>query len=360
MLKQAHITIKELVPIVLGAAVWGREWYGRTVQVWCDNSAVVAILNWGNSQDPEAMHLMRCLAFIKAKFQFALFATHIKGTNNDLADALSRKLFPLSPPAGSPRSNFPPAGAVGPDDDIKAGLDISSLDRSVECYFRSGLAPSTHQSYESAKRRFLQFCKQANFNPLPLNENLRCRYVAYLAEEGLSPRTIKPYLSAVRHLQVAMNLPDPKIGEMARLEQVLKGAKREYVKKNPDKRERLPITPDLLIKMKSIWSKDPSKFDNIMIWAACCLCYFGFLRSGEVTVPSEAAYDSGAHLNMADVSVDSIEDPSVVKVRIKASKTDQFRRGVDIYVGRTHNQLCPVEALMTYVARRGKQQGPFF
>ena len=63
---------------------------------------------------------------------------------------------------------------------------------------------------------------------------------------------------------------------------------------------------------------------------------------------------------MADVSVDSIKNPSVVKVRIKASKTDQFRRGVDIYVGRTHNQLCPVEALMTYVARRGKQQGPFF
>lgn len=230
----------------------------------------------------------------------------------------------------------------------------------MERYFRSGLAPSTHQSYESAKRRFLQFCKQANFNPLPLNENLLCRYVAYLAEEGLSPRTIKPYLSAVRHLQVAMNLPDPKIGEMARLEQVLKGAKREYVKKNPCKRERLPITPDLLMKMKSIWSKDPSKFDNIMIWAACCLCYFGFLRSGEVTVPSEAAYDSGVHLNMADVSVDSIENPSVVKVRIKASKTDQFRRGVDIYVGRTHNQLCPVEALMTYVARRGKQQGLFF
>lgn len=230
----------------------------------------------------------------------------------------------------------------------------------MERYFRSGLAPSTHQSYESAKRRFLQFCKQANFTPLPLNENLLCRYVAYLAEEGLSPRTIKPYLSAVRHLQVAMSLPDPKIGEMARLEQVLKGAKREYVKKNPDKRERLPITPDLLIKMKSIWNKDPSKFDNIMIWAACSLCYFGFLRSGEVTVPSEAAYDSGTHLNMADISVDSIENPSVVKVRIKASKTDQFRRGVDIYVGRTHNQLCPVEALMTYVARRGKQQGPFF
>ena len=78
------------MPIVLAAAVWGRKWFGLTVQCLCDNSAVVAILNWGNSQDPEVMHLVRCLAFIKAKFQFYLFASHIQGVNNDLADALSR------------------------------------------------------------------------------------------------------------------------------------------------------------------------------------------------------------------------------------------------------------------------------
>ena len=77
---------------------------------------------------------------------------------------------------------------------------------------------------------------------------------------------------------------------------------------------------------------------------------FGFLRSGEITTPSEAAYDSAVHLNMADISVNNSANPSVVKVKIKASKTDQFRRGVDIFVGRTHNQICPVEALMAYVA----------
>ena len=34
----------------------------------CDNSAVVAIINKGDSKEPEAMHLLRCLAFLKAKF----------------------------------------------------------------------------------------------------------------------------------------------------------------------------------------------------------------------------------------------------------------------------------------------------
>ena len=78
-MQDSNITIKELVPIVLAAAVWGKEWYGLTMQARCDNSAVVAILNWGNSQDPEVMHLIRCLAFIKAKFQICLFASHIQG-----------------------------------------------------------------------------------------------------------------------------------------------------------------------------------------------------------------------------------------------------------------------------------------
>ena len=193
-----------------------------------------------------------------------------------------------------------------------------------------------------------------------MNENLWCRFTAYLAEEGLAPSTIKLYLSAVRHLQVSMGLPDPKMGDMARLEQVVKGAKREYGKKNPGKKERLPITPDILLQMKEVWNSHPKAFDNIMLWAACCLCYFGFLRSGEITVPSENTYDKSVHLNMADVAVDSITSPSLVRVTIKESKTDQFRRGVDIYVGKTSNQICPVGALMAYIASRGSEDGPFF
>ena len=88
--QESHITVKELVPIVLAAAVWGREWKGKCVMSYCDNSAVVAIVNKGDSKEPEAMHLLRCLAFLKAKFQFSLYSSHVKGVNNELADTLSR------------------------------------------------------------------------------------------------------------------------------------------------------------------------------------------------------------------------------------------------------------------------------
>ena len=78
------------MPIVIAAALWGKRWKGRTVRAQCDNAAVVAIVNSGASREPEAMHLRRCLAFLEAKFQFFIFATHIKGIDNTLADALSR------------------------------------------------------------------------------------------------------------------------------------------------------------------------------------------------------------------------------------------------------------------------------
>ena len=35
------------------------------------------------------MQLLRCLTFIQAKYQFNLLSTHIKGIDNDVADALS-------------------------------------------------------------------------------------------------------------------------------------------------------------------------------------------------------------------------------------------------------------------------------
>lgn len=100
-----HITVQELAPIVLAAAVWGAEWKGKTILALCDNSAVVSILNKGSSKNQEAMHLMRCLAFLAAKFEFCLFSTHLRGVENSLADALSRnnlKQFLSSYPQANP------------------------------------------------------------------------------------------------------------------------------------------------------------------------------------------------------------------------------------------------------------------
>ena len=83
-------TAKELVPIIIAAAVWGRKWQGKAVLCRCDNAAVVAVINSGKSKDALVMHLMRCLFFFQAVFSLSLHAVHLPGKVNVAADCLSR------------------------------------------------------------------------------------------------------------------------------------------------------------------------------------------------------------------------------------------------------------------------------
>ena len=101
-----HISVKEMIPVVIAAAIWGERWVGQSVRFQSDNSAVVALLNSGSSRDEALMHLMRCLVFITAKFNFTVSASHIRGVHNQLADALSRNnhnYFLVNHPQATPR-----------------------------------------------------------------------------------------------------------------------------------------------------------------------------------------------------------------------------------------------------------------
>ena len=106
-----HITVKELLPIVIAAGIWGAQWANQSVVCRCDNEAVVHIINTGTSKDPTVMCLMRCLYFIVAKFDMILSAVHLAGSANGLADALSRnhleKFFANHPQANPQASHIP-------------------------------------------------------------------------------------------------------------------------------------------------------------------------------------------------------------------------------------------------------------
>ena len=237
---------------------------------------------------------------------------------------------------------------------VATRLAVAELERLASHFIKDSIAESTRRVYSTGQTTYFNFCTKFNLQPLPAPEQQLILFTADLSQP-LSYSSIRSYLSAVRFLHIANGHPDP-LAKKLKLELLLRGLRR---RKPGSQDKRLPVTPLILEKIFSVLNKNPSNFENKLLWAACCLGFFGFLRSGEFTTQSDN-YDPSWHLSVQDVAVDSLENPSVLQVRIKGSKTDQLRQGMTIVMGITPSHICPVKAVLAYIACRGFKPGPLF
>ena len=161
-------------------------------------------------------------------------------------------------------------------------------------------------------------------------------------------------------MQISLGLPDPRDqGSLPILKRVQAGIHRAHLLKGSPPRIRLPITAQVL---RKIWtalnqSADPNK---VVLWAICCTAFLGFFRLGELLLRSAEEFQPATDLAWGDVAIDSPSDPSMVRIHLKKSKCDQFGAGSDIVVGRTNLAICPVAAILGFIAIRGVSPGPFF
>lgn len=178
-------------------------------------------------------------------------------------------------------------------------------------------------------------------------------FIAFLSTLH-SPGTVRNYISALRSYHVDMGLPVECFSSL-RLRRMLAGVRRLA---GPSSNLRLPITPAILSAfLRTLNLRSPV---DSMFWAACCLAFFGFLRCSEFTVPSRTAFNPARHLTLSDILVDSQSSPSILYVRIKASKTDQFFTGAVIQIGLSGSPVCAVRAVSHYLHLRGSSPGPLF
>ena len=87
-----------------------------------------------------------------------------------------------------------------------------------------------------------------------------------------------------------------------------------------------------------------------MVWAAMTLAFFGFLRIGELTCDSH--FNSERRLTLSDLVFMPKSSPKYMLVRLKVSKTDPFRKGQTIVIGRANSNLCPISAMVAYLESR--------
>ena len=274
-------------------------------------------------------------------------AIHVLGKHNGLADANSRNNL-------SVLSSQVPEAAANQEvaNEGTTGFDIGNLVPTVRELFSAGIAKSIQRTYKSGSKRYVDFCCKFGLTPFPSMETY---FMAFLYNEGLSAGTVKSYLSAARYTQISLGLKDLNVAGMPQLEFVVKGLKKRTATRQSQ--VRLPITPEILRALKKVWEGDADREKAVMLWAAVCMCFFGFLCSGEVVVPTDSEYDKTVHLPYGDVRVDSTVNPQYLEVRIKESKTDPFRKGV---TGRADGDLCPVSAVLAYMVQRGPDKSPFF
>ena len=103
---------------------------------------------------------------------------------------------------------------------------------------------------------------------------------------------------------------------------------------------------------------DLNNVDHIMLWATCCIGFFGFLQAGEFTVNS--TFDPEIHLSVHDLQVDCLLNPSCLKIHIKCSKTNLFHSGCDVYLGTGNSDICPLAATGSYLHVHGDSPGLLF
>ena len=201
-----------------------------------------------------------------------------------------------------------------------------------------GIASSTRRTYSSAQRKFLEFCHWSqsvhpNGPPLPATEWTLMLFASHLSNT-IKASSIKVYLAAIRSLHLENGFPNP-LANCLRLERVIRGIKRCQ---GTSKRERLPVTVAVLLRIREILNFQC--YADILLWAACCTGFFGFLRSGEFTTQS-AKFDARVPW-------------------VKFSKTDPSCQGDTICLGVSGNIICPVLSLLRYLHIRGGDPGPLF
>ena len=142
-------------------------------------------------------HILRCLFFFEAYFDFGHSACHIARRLNVVTDALSRDKLQdfLTTATGTPlTSSRQPHQATNRQ---LSALDITSLEGLVRAYFAQGIATSSMKSYSSAQNRYLEFCRMYHFL-LSSCQSIVCASLQYswpnrASNHSLFPSIYQPY-----------------------------------------------------------------------------------------------------------------------------------------------------------------------
>ena len=76
--------------MVIALKMWGSQWAGSHILFFCDNAAVVQVVDTGKTRDPLLATCLRNIWMITATHDIKISIKHIAGSKNIISDLLSR------------------------------------------------------------------------------------------------------------------------------------------------------------------------------------------------------------------------------------------------------------------------------
>ena len=84
------INALEILAVTVSVRLWGSQYAGKKILIYCDNEQAVLAINTGKTREPFVGTCVRQLWLEVSIFGFQLKAVHLPGVDNRLADSLSR------------------------------------------------------------------------------------------------------------------------------------------------------------------------------------------------------------------------------------------------------------------------------
>ena len=192
-----HISVKELLPIVLTVGRWGPVSINQRVLLFSDKTAVGAVTNKQHASDP---HLM-CL--VTKSWLHVFLITYVSPPSTSMENSLLLRILSHGCRSNAYASFSPACNSYY----------VATLARNALSTMEISRALSSDRRYEANCNRVAAFLptldrKRQN---LPGSPNAIIIVVQHLKEKGKAPSTIWTYLSIIAERQNACIYPKPTV-----------------------------------------------------------------------------------------------------------------------------------------------------
>ena len=196
---------------------------------------------------------------------------------------------------------------------------------------------ATNKKYDSYFMKFKSWCSSHHLDFLPASVPTVVLFLGSIIQQKVSSSVLDAYFYSISWHHSLSLFTNPCQDKFISL--ILEGGKR-MLSGPINKKE--PITKDILLKLVRFYKQNCTLL-NLRTCAMCLLGFSGFLRFNELS-----------NIRLSDLSWHD----NYLEIKITKSKTDIYRRGNSIIIGKTGNELCPLFWLNKYISEAGFDNNP--